>query len=246
MQAANNSAAASTDFFGNPTVRSTAPSGQQSLSASPSPFPPATADDPFNSLATRVSNIDINLAPAPAPAPARAPAVKLAEEPKPKKSKNKKKKKKAKNADSDGSSDDERTKKTKDKKKESAPVTPVKLPKDPDDWSVKYSKSKTSMGLDKIIASWKFRKFGRSYEIELSHSLISGKRTIKIDGVVRYSQKKFFDTGSRHPITLGHGNQRVTCNLMIAQETSMGFTYDLEVMGVSFQKAKMLWLRSDE
>ena len=69
--------------------------------------------------------------------------------------------------------------------------------KDPRLWRIRLQHTKSGMGLNKNLVTWTFVHKGERHIVELAHSTFGGKRTIRVDGIVKISEKKVMDNGSK-------------------------------------------------
>jgi Fas apoptotic inhibitory molecule (FAIM1) len=89
---------------------------------------------------------------------------------------------------------------------------------------------------------------GDRHIVELAHSTFGGKRTIRVDGIVKISEKKVIDNGSKYHLeAAGSISSR---SVMIVVEIKpvgvSGVTYELYVDGRDYDHAKRFWLHQDD
>lgn len=123
------------------------------------------------------------------------------------------------------------------------PLKPVGN-KSSDQWSIQYSKSQTSFGMNKNICYWHIIDKSQPYDIELFHSTLGGKRVIKINGQTRINEKKVNDTGSRYNFQLGR-DKRTSISIELRVAGLIGHTYELFINGRPYDEAKKFWLYND-
>jgi hypothetical protein len=114
---------------------------------------------------------------------------------------------------------------------------------DPDFYfSVHHSDSQTSLGFHKHQVTWRFVLSGRVYELELFHSLFSGKRRIRLNTVEILSEKVPFDGGSSHDIRIG--THRIKVVIFVSGWTKSEFSYQLLIDRIPFERAKRSWVQN--
>lgn len=62
--------------------------------------------------------------------------------------------------------------------------------------------------------AWRVELDGVTYDVELDHGTLSGKREITVNGTVVAEGRKIFDTGSSHPFDLGGHPARVDIDVV--------------------------------
>ena len=113
--------------------------------------------------------------------------------------------------------------------------------KAPDQWSVQYTKSNTSLGLNKNVCYWHVVDKGQEFDVELFHSTLGGKRVIKINGQSKVNEKKVNDNGSRYNFGVGR-DRRTSLSVEIRPAGLVGHQYELYVNGRPYDEAKKFWL----
>lgn len=103
-------------------------------------------------------------------------------------------------------------------------------------WAYSKSKTRTSMMMPKVCVYWRFIWAGVRHEVELFHSTVSGKRTVKCDGALVAQEKLFIDTGSRHDFTVGTGTNPCHVTVLIVSSGSE-YAYELFIERVRFYQA---------
>jgi len=110
-------------------------------------------------------------------------------------------------------------------------------------WAYSKSKTRTSLMMPKMCVYWRFVWAGVRHEVELFHSTVSGKRTVRADGALVAQEKMFIDTGSRHDFTIGTGTN--PCHVTVLICASGGeYAYELFIERVRFYQALQAWLVS--
>jgi hypothetical protein len=119
--------------------------------------------------------------------------------------------------------------------------------KDPKDWAIRLSHTKSGMGLNKNIVHWQFVHQGEKHDVELLHSTFGGKRTIKVDGVTKVSEKKLIDNGSKYHLEAGSSSAtHVLVSVELKPVGVSGVTYELYIDGRDYDHAKRHWLYSSD
>ena len=120
--------------------------------------------------------------------------------------------------------------------------------KNPRAWRIHLAHVKSGMGLNKNCVQWSFVHRGDMHVIELAHSTFGGKRTIRVDGIVKVTEKKVIDNGSKYHLeALGSTKKG---NVMVIVEIKpvgvSGVTYELYIDGRDYDHAKRYWLHQDD
>lgn len=110
-----------------------------------------------------------------------------------------------------------------------------------DQWTVQYTKSNTSLGMNKNICYWHIVDRGQEFDIELFHSTLGGKRVVKINGQAKINEKKVTDSGSRYNFMIGK-DRRTSISVEIRPAGYIGHSYELFVNGRPYDEAKKFWL----
>jgi hypothetical protein len=114
---------------------------------------------------------------------------------------------------------------------------------DPDFYfSVHHTDSQTSLGFHKHQVTWRFVLSGRVHELELFHSLFSGKRRLRLNSVEILSEKVPFDGGSSHDIRIG--THRIKVVIFVSGWTKSEFSYQLLIDRIPFERAKRYWVQN--
>jgi len=103
-------------------------------------------------------------------------------------------------------------------------------------WAYSKTKTRSKLMMPKVCVYWRFIWAGVRHEVELFHSTVSGKRTIRCDGALVAQEKLFIDTGSRHDFTIGTGTRPCQITVLICASGSE-FAYELFVNKVRFYQA---------
>jgi len=120
-------------------------------------------------------------------------------------------------------------------------------PKKAKEWAIHLSRTKTSLGFNKYLIGWKFVHKGETHLVELYHSTFGGKRTVKVDGIVKISEKKFIDNGAKYRFECGSTKATtVRCAVEIEVAGVSGWSYECLIDGRDFAQAKKHWLQLDE
>lgn len=115
--------------------------------------------------------------------------------------------------------------------------------KNTSNWAIKFAQTKSGMGLNKNCVQWAFESNGELHKVELFHSTFGGKRTIKIDGIVKVSEKKLVDNGSKYHADLPDGS------LLAVEIKPVGVSgndYQLYIDNRDYDHAKRYWLTHDD
>ena len=75
------------------------------------------------------------------------------------------------------------------------------------------------------VITWSVKQDGQLYNVELNHSIFTGRRIIRVNGTEVARAGKFFDMGtSQHAFQIGNQNSRITIHTI-----GNGVTYELYV-----------------
>lgn len=116
---------------------------------------------------------------------------------------------------------------------------------------INYSRTSTRLGFTKNCMVWRVAVSSTDVtEIELFHSVMSGKRTIRINGDERVSEKKLSDKGSIYRFRLRSNDpntgeeQQVVIGVEI-KAVALSFAYEVYVDGRPFDLAKESWIKAE-
>lgn len=109
------------------------------------------------------------------------------------------------------------------------------------DWVQQFTKTSTSLGMNKNCCYWRIIDLSQIFEIELFHSTLGGKRVIRINGQSKVNEKKMNDNGSRYNFMVGR-DRRTALSIEIRPAGLVGHTYELYVNGRPYDEAKKFWL----
>jgi len=110
-----------------------------------------------------------------------------------------------------------------------------------ENWAYSKTKTRSKLMMPKTCVYWRFVVNGVRHEVELFHSLISGKRTIRCDGALVAQEKHFIDTGSRHDFDIGPASHPTSITVLICSSGS-DFAYELFIGRQRFYQALQRWL----
>ena len=85
----------------------------------------------------------------------------------------------------------------------------------------------------KVRVTWQFAfaQDGILRNVQLKHSIVSGKREVYVEGMLLFASQKVFQGNFKHAFTLPEHHLRVTI-----EDTFEGFLYDLLIDGLPFHK----------
>ena len=121
--------------------------------------------------------------------------------------------------------------------------------KQPRLWRIRLQHTKSGMGLNKNLVTWTFVHKGERHIVELAHSTFGGKRTIRVDGIVKISEKKVMGGDSKYHLeatSVKHSSRSVMIAVELRPVGVSGVTYELYVDARDYDAAKRYWLYHDD